>query len=300
MLLDSGGLLPRSRMSSRSVVLALVAVAACSRTLSSSAPASGDLDEAPYQSAYGAEVEPVGSADAGDGSEPVIPSVCKTDASGSGFDCTGTAIADCASRCESGEIESCTGMVTAVQRGQSVDGPAVGRSIGVLCDQGSALACRGAGLLAFGGDGQPPNAARAAGFWERACRGGDQVGCTYLGYLLKVGEGIRKDVARGLELTRQSCAACSAVGCNGLGYFYAKGDGVAADGKLARRLFFAACEAGYLNACDSVGEAYERGWGGSIDLEKAFRYYKMSCDYWNGGDTCTNMYRAQEALGRQR
>jgi TPR repeat protein len=146
-----------------------------------------------------------------------------------------------------------------------------------LCFASRALGCRNAGVRHEHGTGTPKDPARAAGFYEQACRLDDVTGCSYLGFAYEKGLGRKTDLARARELYVKACDAGDSWGCGALADLYYDGRGVKVDNPKAAALFRKACDGGSAWSCGQLGHATEYGYGVKADAAAAAKLYDGAC-----------------------
>ena len=151
------------------------------------------------------------------------------------------------------------------------------------CDGSDMPSCTRLGAFReTGGGGLTRDAAKAVGFYRKACDKGDQTGCASLGHLLLTGRGVTKDAIEGKQLVKQACDAGSQRGCALLGELVRDGEEGKANDTAAVVLFQAACDAGDAVGCRDLGWMHESGRGGlTKNPGRAAPLYQTACD---GGD----------------
>jgi TPR repeat protein len=93
-----------------------------------------------------------------------------------------------------------------------------------------------------------PDAARAAGYAEKACGGGDQRSCVEHAWATLRGEGLPKDAAKGTAALDALCTAGHLPACTRLGVALA-GKQTPRDLARAKTLLTRACTGGEQEAC---------------------------------------------------
>ena len=129
------------------------------------------------------------------------------------------------------------------------------------CDKGNGTICFELGLK-YEPDGPAHDAAKAAGFFGKACENSHGLGCVYAADGYVHGDGVTRDdaraqalYARAATLLKPECGRADAVACHALGMLYLTGRGVAQDNARARRYLDTACRAGNRNACAAARRA---------------------------------------------
>jgi TPR repeat protein len=113
-------------------------------------------------------------------------------------------------------------------------------------------ACTNLGYMYAEGRSVEPDAAKAAEYFEKACKYNDPAGCTALGVALVGGVGVAKDLARAAQLFERACERADLRGCTSLGFLYATGQGVAKDAAKAVELFQKSCDGGNAGGCNNI------------------------------------------------
>jgi len=189
-------------------------------------------------------------------------------------------VEDCAGRCRSGDVASCTraGLMYADGRGVTADPATAWTLLQDACARGDAMGCAELGRLYVSDDGFRRNVARAADLARAACDAGDGHGCSFLAQLC--GEGLlyprtmcsedveRRLRARAIVLLAKSCEGWGAYDCATLATIYAVRDQPA-----ALRFAAGACDAGDPGGCDDLGRLYED----AGDLAQADALYQRAC-----------------------
>ncbi len=162
----------------------------------------------------------------------------------------------------------------------------------------------------------PPDLAKAATYFGKACDQGLELGCRHLAELYTHGRGVKQDRARAIELYGKACTQGLALACMDLGDLYAKGlgggpaepakavpyygracielafplacrdlarhyrdgVGVAKDPAKALGFYEKGCTDGDRLTCDDLGDVHARGIGVPVDKKKAATYYQKACD----------------------
>jgi TPR repeat protein len=101
------------------------------------------------------------------------------------------------------------------------------------------------------GTGLAKDAAKAAGYVERACAAGDKRACVEHAWKLVSGEGLAKDEPRGVAALQALCDEEFYPACTRLALVEVRKVGAKARAH-ARALFTRACEGGEQDACSMV------------------------------------------------
>ena len=165
-------------------------------------------------------------------------------------DCAFEDAPTCAQECKKGNAASCGRLGWSYAHGYSVakDEPRALELLTQSCERGSEDACSALGAIyAKGNTSVPADAARAAQFFERACRAGISRGCHNLGVFYRDGTGVAKDPQRALRFFVRACEGGLAVGCAGSADVLEPTDRTKAISFYAR-----ACGGGYAEACKDL------------------------------------------------
>jgi TPR repeat protein len=249
----------------------------------------------------GAPSQPAASSPAAPAStEPPSASASPPDTGGApaAHPCIDGDVNGCASKCDSGELESCVRLA----RIYSFGGPGVpvdlakARDLQVRgCDQSYARACYSlAGTFELGrGNPKDPGRAKALytkafGLLTKACDASDGESCAILADMYMIGNVAPKDSSketalrtRATELRRRACDGGDASEC-----FMSGADLLAAkDAAGAAAYLQKGCDAGDADSCRLLGQMYLEGTGVTKDPSKARALFKKACDA-GSADAC--------------
>lgn len=187
-------------------------------------------------------------------------------------------------QCDAGDAFACLALSKQVNAGDGVPKDAaeaarlaaLGLAIyGDDCEAGDALACYSAGdilsdVLSEGSN----DLARAATFYEVACRRDARFACSPLARLYQEGQGVPRDDEKAAALLRRACDAGSAGSCFKVG-----------DTPRGILLTEESCDRGYSLSCDNLSVRYEKGDGVPVDHVRADALNARAC-LLGGGHDC--------------
>ena len=156
------------------------------------------------------------------------------------------------------------------------------------CDRGEMDSCTNLGVLYEQGDGVTQDYDHARLLYLKACDGGEMTGCKNAGYCYHYGLGVAQDYEHARRLYQKACNGGNLPGCTNLGALYANGQGVAQDYGRARQLFEQACDGGQMLGCNNLGMRYQYGQSVEQNYARARQLYQKACD---GGEQhgCDNL-----------
>jgi TPR repeat protein len=150
-------------------------------------------------------------------------------------------------------------------------------TLGVICQQ--------AGLVYAEGKIIPPEPARAAHFFNKACAFGNAEGCANFAveYLFAKTAGVEGDITRALAMLEQACPqTTNGRICFIVGYACETGRTRAVDKAKARSLYSRGAALGDLEACKRAGRMAVLGEGGPVDPAAAIPWLQKAVDAQDG------------------
>ena len=190
--------------------------------------------------------------------------------------------------CRDGFAWSCNELGILLAEGTVVEGDPGGAaaSFAQACEQGLAIGCTNADVLASGGERLTHASTSFAYAWayhdtqpfRTACDAGDGEACYLLASAYRAGRGVTQDEATARELFSRSCDQGWPAGCSSLAEIYLRGEGVAVDFGRAVEGFGQACRAGEAMSCLRLGLMYRRGEGGVVpDQPRSRALIEQAC-----------------------
>jgi TPR repeat protein len=143
------------------------------------------------------------------------------------------------------------------------------------CRGGDVSSCVNLGRHLMDGAGVTKDEAAAAKLLERACTDGSAVGCGMFGLAVRDGRGIGKDPVRALEALRLACGGGHDTSCGQAGRLLVAGE--TPDFKAATKLFQRACQGSDAGACYEAGSLFESGKGMGKNPVLSDMYYRRGC-----------------------
>jgi len=156
----------------------------------------------------------------------------------------------------------------------------------MACRRRELKGCVSLGVLYSHGRGVDQNKRKAFKLFQKSCRGGHISGCTNLGVMYEDGAGVKKNHRKAIKLYTKACNQGYGKACGNLGViFYADGD------KARGALYDArACEEGDVRGCSNLGYDYEHGAGVRQNVTKARLFYTKACQK-GYGEACQSLKR---------
>jgi hypothetical protein len=141
------------------------------------------------------------------------------------------------------------------------------------------VACNDLGdKYAEGKGGLPPDPAKGATYYEKACDKGMRLACRNLGNLYIEGRGVAVNRVKGIELLDRSCAAGLGLACDELGDVYDQGKANGSiDAAKAVNVYARGCDIHSGRSCRMLGKHYKDGSGVPKDVNRGIGYYEKGC-----------------------
>jgi hypothetical protein len=208
--------------------------------------------------------------------------------------------------CNQGTLDACRGLADLYESGKGVPKDS-SRATALyqrwaeheiqVCDSGDLQVCSDLGNdYSFGYLGAPPDAAKGATFYAKACELGDGNECYWLGMGYSVGDYGPPDYAKAATFYAKGCDLNDVLSCEDLGDSYKMGEGVQQNANRAEESYLKACDLGDPGGCAKAGFLYQDGEGTPRNYPKALGFLVRACD--GGSDlgcwALGTMYRDRE------
>jgi hypothetical protein len=183
---------------------------------------------------------------------------------------------ECTARCRDGSGPSCTRLGEIDERGERAtrDLALAVEAYAKACERDDAKGCSRLGGLYLTGKGTRYDYAAGTRVIRRACTLGYTFSC---GWLAWKGEGEAKDLAKAERLFGKACEGEDVRACTWQGEMHENGEGMAPDRPGARRLFQRGCDGGEQFSCWRLGQILLRTTGSATDARDGAELIEKAC-----------------------